>query len=212
MVTIYVLKLKQNKYYVGKTTQPTFRLNDHFVGGGAAWTKIYKPISIYELIPDRPDSDEQIVTQEYMKKYGIDNVRGGPWCKISLTKYEKDMILQINKGNSDECYKCGSVQHFASQCNKKKTQYKSKKTHTVCERCGRTSHTTNRCYATTDVNGFDIDSTEDEFSEYDTEDEFSEYDTEDEFSEYDIVCYRCGRSGHTRPNCYALTHAKGYSF
>ena len=124
MVTIYVLKLKQNKYYVGKTTQPTFRLNDHFVGGGAAWTKIYKPISIYELIPDRPDSDEQIVTQEYMKKYGIDNVRGGPWCKISLTKYEKDMILQINKGNSDECYKCGSVQHFASQCNKKKTQYK----------------------------------------------------------------------------------------
>ena len=24
------------------------------------------------------------------------------------------------------------------------------------------------------------------------------------------VCYRCGRPGHTKPNCYASTHAKGY--
>ena len=30
MVTIYVLKLKGNKYYVGKTTNPTYRLDDHF--------------------------------------------------------------------------------------------------------------------------------------------------------------------------------------
>ena len=29
MVTIYVLKLQGNKYYVGKTTNPTYRLDDH---------------------------------------------------------------------------------------------------------------------------------------------------------------------------------------
>ena len=69
MVTIYVLKLKQNKYYVGKTTNPTYRLDDHFSEGGSVWTQKYKPISIHELRPDRPDTDEQIVTQEYMKKY-----------------------------------------------------------------------------------------------------------------------------------------------
>ena len=67
MVTIYVLKLRGNKYYVGKTTNPTYRLDDHFSEGGSAWTKKYKPISIHKLDPDRPDSDEQIVTQEYMR-------------------------------------------------------------------------------------------------------------------------------------------------
>ena len=129
MTYIYVLKLQSNKYYVGKTEDPNFRLETHFSSGGAAWTKKYKPISIHELRPDCESKDETNITQEYMKKYGIDNVRGGPWCKISLTQPEKDMISQINKGNSDECYKCGSVGHFASQCSKK-TTYKPTKKHT----------------------------------------------------------------------------------
>ena len=62
MVNIYVLKLKNNKYYVGKTSKPTFRLNDHFSKNGSYWTKKYKPISIIELRPDRPSTDEQVVT------------------------------------------------------------------------------------------------------------------------------------------------------
>ena len=41
MVTIYVLKLQGNKYYVGKTINPTYRLDDHFSEGGSAWTKKY---------------------------------------------------------------------------------------------------------------------------------------------------------------------------
>ena len=37
MVYIYVLKLKSNKYYVGKTDNPNFRLNDHFDANGSEW-------------------------------------------------------------------------------------------------------------------------------------------------------------------------------
>jgi len=39
MVYIYVLKLKYNKYYVGKSTNPSTRLEDHFSEFGSAWTK-----------------------------------------------------------------------------------------------------------------------------------------------------------------------------
>ena len=233
MVTIYVLKLQGNKYYVGKTTNPTYRLDDHFSEGGSAWTKKYKPISIHELKPDRNDTDEQIVTQEYMQKYGIDNVRGGPWCKINLSEPEKQMITQMIQGNSDACYNCGSNDHFASQCTKKKTTYKKPKPIT-CKRCGRTNHTADRCYATTDVKGYDLGI--DEYDESDESDESEEeswacskcgkgFDSYKGVSYHErfhckkvntstkkstYVCKRCGRPGHTKSNCYAGTHAKGY--
>jgi predicted GIY-YIG superfamily endonuclease len=155
MVMIYILQLESNKYYVGKTNKPITRLNDHFSQSASAWTKKYKPIQIHELRPDRPDTDEQIVTQEYMKKYGIDNVRGGPWCKITLTEEEKQMIVQINQSASDNCYHCGNSGHFSSKCKEKKPASKpgskpaSKPASKGCKRCGRSSHTSVNCYATT---------------------------------------------------------------
>ena len=232
MVTIYVLKLRGKKYYVGKTTNPTYRLDDHFSEGGSAWTKKYKPISIHALQPDRPDTDEQIVTQDYMQKYGIDNVRGGPWCKINLSEPEKQMITQMIQGSSDSCYNCGSTDHFANQCTRNKTSYKKttykKPKPVACERCGRTNHTADRCYATTDVDGCEINSDE---SEEDEEEVWSCSKCGKEFDSYkgatyherfhckkvntstkkpSYSCKRCGRPGHKKSNCYAETHAKGY--
>ena len=45
MVYIYILKLKNNKYYVGKTSNPKFRLESHFNSNGSVWTMKYKPIT-----------------------------------------------------------------------------------------------------------------------------------------------------------------------
>ena len=50
MVYIYVLKLIKGKYYVGKTSNPKFRLDNHFNKNGSKWTKIYKPINIHQII------------------------------------------------------------------------------------------------------------------------------------------------------------------
>ena len=58
MTFIYVLQLKENKFYVGKTETPDKRLNCHKSGNGSAWTKKYKPIKTIELFEgDKYDED-----------------------------------------------------------------------------------------------------------------------------------------------------------
>jgi hypothetical protein len=58
MVYIYSLKLQSNKYYIGKTDNPNFRLENHFDSSGSAWTKKYNPISIHQVIPDQIIPDQ----------------------------------------------------------------------------------------------------------------------------------------------------------
>jgi predicted GIY-YIG superfamily endonuclease len=48
---IYILKLKNNKYYVGKSNDPQKRFKEHISGNGSSFTKKYKPISIEKIIP-----------------------------------------------------------------------------------------------------------------------------------------------------------------
>ncbi len=76
MVYIYVLQLEQNKYYIGKTSQPDIRIDSHFKSSGSMWTKKYKPIKILELIENCDNYDEDKYTIIYMIKYGIPFVRG----------------------------------------------------------------------------------------------------------------------------------------
>ena len=146
MVYIYVLKLVQVKYYIGKTNNPTYRLKNHFAEGGSSWTKKYSPISIHKIESDCDDEDEDKTTLQYMKKFGIENVRGGSFCKIKLDEPEIRVINQMILGSSDKCYNCGG-DHFAKYCNKPKIK-KIK-----CNRCGRSTHTMDKCYAKNDING-----------------------------------------------------------
>ena len=86
MVFIYILKLENGKYYVGKTNNPEYRLNNHFNENGSAWTKKHKPIKILKLIPNCDNYDEDKITRQYMDKYGINNVRGGSFVSVKLDK------------------------------------------------------------------------------------------------------------------------------
>jgi predicted GIY-YIG superfamily endonuclease len=60
MVSIYCLKLRSGKYYVGKTNNINFRLSDHFDGNGSEWTRIYKPVSVYTIKHNCDDFDSSI--------------------------------------------------------------------------------------------------------------------------------------------------------
>ncbi len=98
MVNIYILQLENDKYYIGKTINPEFRINDHFNSNGSSWTQKYKPINLIEVIPNCDDFDEDKFTIQYMDKFGIDNVRGGSFCEFILNNDSISTISRMIKG------------------------------------------------------------------------------------------------------------------
>ena len=129
MVFIYVLRLKNDKYYVGKTENPKFRIDTHFKDGGCYWTKKYKPCQIMGLFPDCDDFDEDKYTLKYMSKYGIDNVRGGSFCRCDLSIENRNAIERMISGSTDCCHSCGEKGHFIENCTKEKNRYSKQNKH-----------------------------------------------------------------------------------
>jgi GIY-YIG catalytic domain/Zinc knuckle len=120
MVYIYVLKLENNKYYIGKTDNPNIRLNAHFNCNGSEWTKKYNPLEIIDIIPDCDKYDEDKYTKIYMDKYGIDNVRGGSYVKLELDTDTIKFLQKESIATNDKCFNCGMNGHFSKDCNKNK--------------------------------------------------------------------------------------------
>ena len=83
---IYVLRLQHGKYYVGKTNDPSSRIRSHFSGYGSAWTQLHPPIGVVEVRENMSNLEEDLVTKEYMARYGWWNVRGGSYCNPNLRK------------------------------------------------------------------------------------------------------------------------------
>ncbi len=88
MVNIYVLELQGNKFYVGKTDHTFQRFNQHKTGSGAKWTQKHEVKDLFAFHKDMNDSDENKITIQMMKKYGVRNVRGGSWTKVNMTEAE----------------------------------------------------------------------------------------------------------------------------
>lgn len=115
---LYFLKLIEEKYYVGYSKIPEERILNHFTENGSEWTKKYTPIDVLEI---RRGGlfDEQKYTLLYMQKYGIENVRGGSFSNINLSK---EQIFEINRQINhlmNNCYICGDNNHYAIDCPKK---------------------------------------------------------------------------------------------
>lgn len=117
MLYIYILLLEQKKYYVGKTSNPEFRISRHFALDGSAWTKIHRPVKILEVIPDCDAFDEDKYTKICMSKYGIDNVRGGSFCQLKFDDSTRQLLERMLHSATDKCYTCGETDHFVTNCD-----------------------------------------------------------------------------------------------
>lgn len=182
METLYVLQCEDGTYYVGKSKDVAKRFKEHTSGNGSAWTSVHKPLRIVETRPLRNDHDENNLTKDYMKKYGVENVRGGSYSQITLSHQTKSVLESEIRGNTDACFKCGEKGHFARDCEEEVVW--------ECDHCDEEFETEAACVRHEKSCGGQVD--------YRT--------TARSYGS----CYKCGRRGHWAPDCYARTHVSGY--
>jgi predicted GIY-YIG superfamily endonuclease len=81
---VYVLELADGCYYVGYILDLVDRMNLHFNGQGAYWTRMHPPIKVVDVYYDVTYDRENKVTEQYFVKYGRDKVRGGKYVGACL--------------------------------------------------------------------------------------------------------------------------------
>jgi len=113
---IYILKLREGKYYIGKTKNVEKRFNEHIAGNGSGWTKKYKPISLIKSVVSTSYFDEDKYVKEYMAKYGIENVRGGTYSNIDLDANCISVLQKEIRHSKNLCTRCGRDTHFIKDC------------------------------------------------------------------------------------------------
>lgn len=92
MDKLYILKLENDKWFIGKSANVEKRYEQHLNGEGDTFTQLHKPVSL-ELSRDlTSETDQDETVREYMRKYGVENVRGGIYNKTEFSSYDLSKI------------------------------------------------------------------------------------------------------------------------
>ncbi len=95
---LYVLRLSDDCFYIGQSRPQNFkaRMRNHFRGKGSAWTRLHHPIEIVEEVSFCGDYRageilENDKTLEYMRRYGLEYVRGGFFSNCDIEQTRKNL-------------------------------------------------------------------------------------------------------------------------
>ena len=183
-IIVYVLECSDGKYYVGRTNDFSKRLDMHLNGSGSFWTRRYPMVNVIDINWNADKFDEDKYVIKYMDKYGIDNVRGGSYSQMILNEDLKKNINRYLVTANNLCYICNKDGHLIRECpqnpknpkifnerkrkiendcepskKKLKLDYSQHNNHTCdrcCDRCGRTGHYTEQCFAKKHFDGYTL--------------------------------------------------------
>lgn len=189
---VYLLELQNGKYYVGRTNNVTRRVQQHNGESDAEWVRLHCFVRLISSQPISSRLEEDLEVKKAMLQYGIDNVRGGTYSTIFLSEQTTAILKQELVHAEDKCFNCGGKDHYLSACplSRKASQVEVEKSN--CTRCGRNTHTADKCFAVNRFDGAPI------------------------VAEVPIVrepekknCTKCGRNTHTAEKCFASLKLDG---
>ena len=217
---IYILQLEGGNYYVGKSDNPAQRFIQHINGKGASWTKKHRPLKLLKIIPNASGFDEDKHVKELMAKYGINKVRGGTYVQDKVTAAQEEMLKKEIRGATDCCTRCGKEGHFIASCWAKKE---------AANKNIEEEEEENYKVIIVDKVRYWHEINSDKIYKYISKDKIgnligtlqkSKTSTKKAKSpakkpnspakKSGGACYRCGRTSHWSPDCYATTHVDGY--
>ncbi|MFY7987664.1 MAG: GIY-YIG nuclease family protein [Flavobacterium sp.] len=95
---LFVLKLQDENFYVGRTKNIKLAILNEFNCLGSEWTKIHKPIELFSLIDitiletNKIRNMHNSVVINYMKKYGFQKIRGGDFFKVDIRNHKNKVL------------------------------------------------------------------------------------------------------------------------
>lgn len=144
---VYALLCRHGKVYCGYSDDVFKRFEKHLNGSGSMWTKVYRPIRILE-IKEIGDSrlmyeEERGMTISMMRKYGIENVRGGEYSRFQLNQDQVESLRSAIVERYGLCYNClEDFDHhrrngiwFGAKCSSERCERFD-----WCERCSEIGH------------------------------------------------------------------------
>jgi|SRR5699024_3476468 len=105
----YVLKLEDGCYYVGITTAPSKRIQQHVYKykQGAAWTKKHEVVDVLRISyigltnSHYAKEIERQQTIAMMKKHGWRHVRGSDYCAVSEYIVREQLLIDVHESRVD---------------------------------------------------------------------------------------------------------------
>jgi predicted GIY-YIG superfamily endonuclease len=221
-LSIYILRLQEGKYYIGKSNNVIKRYQQHVEGTGSSWTRKYKPITLEKTVAQQSPFDEDKFVKEYMSEHGIENVRGGSYVADELSQSQLDALKAEIWGANDLCNKCGRESHFYKDCYAKSdtegniisqpTLSKIDIMKSAIESAVSAAVTAAVSAALKTLVDHEPAKRKVIKKQQQAKEQtktLEQTEQEEPAQESQDICFRCGRPGHYSNGCYAKTHVSG---